>query len=178
MEELVEQISIIIFEVNKEQFAINLLEVKEIVQANQIRRLPKSFDFVEGIYNYRGEIIHIVNLKKKLNLKDTLLYSSKKISSNEEVEQDNLSSTTNFIIILNIVDTFIGFLVDRIINVININTNSLVSLSPIFQTSVGIEYIKGIIKLEDKPRILIDLSKVLNEAEHSTIKNELLSINE
>lgn len=177
MEEIVEQMSIIIFEVNKEQFAINLLEVKEIVQANQIRRLPKSFDFVEGIYNYRGEIIHIVNLKKKLNLNNTFLYKSKKISSNDEADQDNLSSTTNFIIILNILDTFIGFLVDRIINVININRKSLVSLSPIFQTSVGIEYVKGIIKLEDKPRILIDLSKVLNEDEHSTIKNELLSIN-
>lgn len=176
MEELVEQLSIIIFEVNKEQFAINLLEVKEIVQANQIRRLPKSFDFVEGIYNYRGDIIHIVNLKKKLNLNNTFLYSSKKTSSNDEVEQDNLSSTTNFIIILNIEDTFIGFLVDRIINVININRKILVDLSPIFQTSVGIEYIKGIIKLEDKPRILIDLSKVLNEDEHSTIKNELQSI--
>jgi len=177
MEELVEQISIIIFEVNKEQFAINLLEVKEIVQANQIRRLPKSFDFVEGIYNYRGEIIHIVNLKKKLNLNNTFLYSVKKTSSEDEVDQDNLSSNTNFIIILNIEDTFIGFLVDRIINVININRNILVNLSPIFQTSVGIEYIKGIIKLEDKPRILIDLSKVLNEDEHSTIKNELQSIN-
>ncbi len=176
MEDLAEQISIIIFEVNKEQFAINLLEVKEIVQASQIRRLPKSFDFVEGIYNYRGDIIHIVNLKKKLNLNNTFLYKSKKISSDDEVDQDNSSSTTNFIIILNILDTFIGFLVDRIINVININRNSIVSLSPIFQTSVGIEYVKGIIKLEDKPRILIDLSKVLNEDEHSTIKNELVSI--
>lgn len=176
MEEITEQISIIIFEVNKEQFAINLLEVKEIVQANQIRRLPKSFDFVEGIYNYRGEIIHIVNLKKKLNLNNTFLHKSKKNSSNDEADQDSLGSTTNFIIILNIIDTFIGFLVDRIINVINIDRKSLVDLSPIFQTNVGIEYVKGIIKLKDKPRILIDLSKVLNEAEHSTIKKELLSI--
>lgn len=104
------------------------------------------------------------------------MHKSKKISSNDEADQDSLGSTTNFIIILNIIDTFIGFLVDRIINVINIDRKSLVDLSPIFQTSVGIEYIKGIIKLKDKPRILIDLSKVLNEAEHSTIKKELLSI--
>ena len=62
-----DQMSIIIFEVAGEQFGIDLLDVKEIIKAGQIRRLPKSLDFVEGIYNYRGDIIHIINLKKKIS---------------------------------------------------------------------------------------------------------------
>ena len=56
-----EQISVIIFRVGNEEFAIDLLDVKEIIQSGQIRRLPKSLDYIEGIYNYRGNIIHIIN---------------------------------------------------------------------------------------------------------------------
>ena len=64
--------SVILFEIGWEQFALDLVDVKEIVQAGQIRKIPKSMDFIEGIYNYRGDIIHIVNLKKKLKLEAKL----------------------------------------------------------------------------------------------------------
>jgi len=39
-----------------------------MVQADQIRELPEILVYIDGIYNYRGEIIRIVNLKMKLNL--------------------------------------------------------------------------------------------------------------
>ena len=42
-----DQMSIILFQVHSEIFAIDLLDVKEIVQSGQIRRLPKSLDFIE-----------------------------------------------------------------------------------------------------------------------------------
>ena len=62
--------SVIIFEIGLEEFAIELSSIKEIVKAGQIRKLPKSLDFIDGIYNYRGDIIHILNLEKVLNLHD------------------------------------------------------------------------------------------------------------
>jgi len=42
--------SFIIFQIGWEQFAIDFLDVKEIIRAGQIRKLPKSLDFVDGIY--------------------------------------------------------------------------------------------------------------------------------
>ena len=169
-----DQMSIIIFEVAGEQFGIDLLDVKEIIQAGQIRRLPKSLDFVEGIYNYRGDIIHIINLKKKLNLNEYGLYKLKKslINETDENNDDSNKLTQKFIIIVNINNNNIGFYVDQIINVSNISSEEIIGLSPIFQTSIGIEYINGIIKFKDKPRILIDLSKILSEAEQLSIQQE------
>ena len=190
-----EQISLIVFEVGWEQFSIDLLDVKEIVQSGQIRRLSKTLDFVDGIYNYRGDIIHIIDLHKKLNLEEFRLYKQKNVveSKLEETEKEKESSDETdekekvimevskeddkkFIIIVNINENNIGFFVDKIINVVHIKQEDLVQLSPIFQTSIGIEYIKGIVKFPDKPRILIDLGKILSESEQITIQKELSSL--
>jgi purine-binding chemotaxis protein CheW len=162
-----EQFSVILFEVGGEEFAIDLLDVQEIIQTGQIRRLPQSFDFIEGIYNYRGNIIHIINMKKKLKLSDYRIY--------KKDTGDN--SSQKFIIIVNINETTIGFYVDRIVKVAQIDTNKLIGLSPIFQTSItNVEYVKGIIKFEDRPRIFIDLHKILSESEQLSIQQNQKSL--
>jgi len=167
----INQVSILIFQIGWEQFVIDLFDVKEIIQAGQIRKLPKSLDYIDGIYNYRGEIIHVVNLKKKLNLNEYMLYRSKNSSTGEEDY-----STKRYIIILKVDNTLIGFYVDRIINIDHIDVNKIVELSPIFQTSVAMEYIKGVINFKERPRIMLDLSKILNEVEKFKIQQDMSSL--
>ena len=159
--------TVIIFEIGLEEFAIELSTIKEIVKAGQIRKLPKSLKFIDGIYNYRGEIIHILNLEKVLNLQENYLYR-KKLALSEVGNK----SKKNYIIILDIAGVFIGFFTDKIVNIAHINAEDIVGLSSIFQTSVGMENIKGIIKFKDRPRVLLDLSNVLNEIDYLTIQKE------
>ncbi|MFX1376237.1 MAG: chemotaxis protein CheW [Promethearchaeota archaeon] len=166
------QVSILIFQIGWEQFVINLLEVKEIIQAGQIRKLPNSLDYIDGIYNYRGEIIHIVNLKKKLKLNEHMLYRSKK---SLEVDE-NYSNTKKYIIILKVDNNLVGFYADRIINIDNIDVNDISELSRIFQTSVAMEYIKGVINFKERPRIMLDLGKILIEVEKFKIEQDLSSM--
>ena len=110
-----DKLSVILFETEREQFAINIYDTKEIILAGQIRKLPQSYDFVDGIYNYRGEIIHIVNLSKKLNLYEYKVYHSNK---NEE----KYSSEKKYIIIVSVNNVNVGFLVDRILDIANIDS--------------------------------------------------------
>lgn len=165
------QVSIIIFQIGWEQFAIDLIDVKEIIQAGQIRKLPKSLEYIDGIFNYRGEIIHIINLKKKLNLDEYILYRSKNSSL-----EDEFSSAKKFIIILKFDNNLIGFYVDRIINIDHIDANEITELSPIFQTSVAMEYITGVINFKDRPRLMLDLSKIFSEVEKFKIQQDLSSL--
>ncbi|MFW9822078.1 MAG: chemotaxis protein CheW [Candidatus Thorarchaeota archaeon] len=166
----IDQISILTFKIGWEEFVIDLLDVKEIIQAGQIRKLPKSIDYIDGIYNYRGEIIHVINLKKKLDLDQYLLYE--KFSS-----FDQESNTTNkFIIILKLDNDLIGFYVDQIISIDHILPDEIVGLSPIFQTSVAIEFIKGIINFEDRPRVMLDLGKIFSEVEKFMAQQDLTSL--
>ena len=168
------QVSILIFQIGWEQFVIDLVDVKEIIQAGQIRKLPKSLEYIDGIYNYRGEIIHIVNLKKKLQLNEYMLYRSK----NSSKEEENYSNTKKYIIILKVDNTLVGFYVDRIINIDHIDVNEITELSPIFQTSVAMNYIKGVIKFNERPRIMLDLGKILIEVEEFKIQQNLSSLKE
>ncbi|MFW5895312.1 MAG: chemotaxis protein CheW, partial [archaeon] len=148
-----------------------LMDVKEIIQTGQIRRLPKSYDFIEGIYNYRGNIIHIINLRKKLSLDKYKIYKEKGTSSLDE------DSDKKFIIILSIEGTEIGFYVNHIVNITRVNMEQFVGLSPIVQTGItDTKYIKGIIRFKDRPRIYIDLHKILDDAEKSTIKENQTSL--
>ncbi len=166
-----DQVSILSFQVGWEEFVVDLYDVKEILQAGQIRKLPKALDYIDGIYNYRGEIIHIVNLKKKLNLDEYVLYQSKY----EEQEKD-LSTAKKFIIILKVDNDLVGFYVDQIISIDHVDPAEIVGLSPIFQTSVAMEFIKGIIKFEDRPRIILNLNKIFNEVEKFRIQQDLSSL--
>ncbi len=171
-----DQISILIFEVGWEQFTMELFEASEIIKRGQIRRLPKSLPYIEGIYNHRGEIIHILNLKKRLRLNEYLIYKTKLESINKS--DNDSKSLNNFIIIVEINNKKIGFLVDRIVDVVNVNSEDIIDLSPIFQTSIDIEYIKSIIKFDDRPRVMLNIIKLLTEVgknireEETTLKNK------
>lgn len=161
-------ISVIIFEVEGEEFAIDLLHAREIIQKGQIRRLPQTFEFVEGIYNYRGDIIYVINLSKKLELHKYRSYKSK-----EKEEEQEDQSDEKYLVIVNINNVNTGLLVDRIINISHIKSKELVGLSPIFETSISMEFIEGIIKFADRPRILLNVDKILTEAEQVKIQKEL-----
>ncbi|MFW9895825.1 MAG: chemotaxis protein CheW [Candidatus Thorarchaeota archaeon] len=166
----IDQISILTFKIGWEEFVIDLLDVKEIIQAGQIRKLPKSIDYIDGIYNYRGEIIHVINLKKKLDLDQYLLYEKR---SSFDLD---LNTTKRFIIILKLDNDLIGFYVDQIISIDHILPDEIVGLSPIFQTSVAIEFIKGIINFEDRPRVMLDLGKIFSEVEKFRTQQDLTSL--
>jgi len=70
----------------------------------------------------------------------------------------------------------IGFYVDQIISIDHILPEEIVRLSPIFQTSVAIEFIKGIINFEDRPRVVLDLTKIFTEVEKFRIQQDLSSL--
>ena len=94
----------------------------------------------------------------------------------QELHEKNYSTARKYIIILKVDNNLIGFYVDRIINIDHIDINQIVELSPIFQTSLAIEYIKGIINFNERPRIMLDLGKIFTEVEKFKIQQDLSSL--
>jgi chemotaxis signal transduction protein len=70
----------------------------------------------------------------------------------------------------------VGFYVDQIISIDHILPDEIIGLSPIFQTSVAIEFIKGIINFKDSPKVMLDLSKIFSEVEKFRIQQDLSSL--
>ena len=84
----------VVFKLGKEEYGIDIMNVKEIGPYQESVKVPNTPDFIEGIINFRGKVIPIVNLGKRFNLKD-----------------NGITNDTR-IIIINLKDKQVGFVVD------------------------------------------------------------------
>ena len=62
------ELEIMEFTVGRELFGINIAKIREIMRAQETKRMPNSHNFVEGIFKQRGEVITVIDLAKCLNI--------------------------------------------------------------------------------------------------------------
>ena len=93
-------IQLVGFTIGKELFGVDILMVQEIIRAAPITPVPNSPDFVEGVINLRGNILPVIDLRKRLNL-----FTS-------EIRQKD-----TWILILDIQGKITGFIVDSVTEV-------------------------------------------------------------
>ncbi len=122
---------------------LDILNIQEINKLMKMTHVPQTPDYVKGILNLRGQIVTIIDLRKKLGLAAT---GSKQQSRNN--------------IIVKSKDEYIGFLTDGISDVLRINLNEVESPPANIGGIQGI-YFKGVYKTENKLIGLLDIDKVL-----------------
>jgi purine-binding chemotaxis protein CheW len=99
-------IQVVIFSLGEEQFAIDLFDVKEVVECTTITRLPNVPPSIRGIIDLRGEITTIVDLKQRLNIAPVIsdsMETSRIIVLDEKITKskigilvDDVSSVSTF----------------------------------------------------------------------------------
>ncbi len=142
------------FDIANEEFGVDILKVQEIIRVLDVTRVPNCPAFVEGVINLRGKIVPVVDLRLRFSL--------------PQIEKDNNTR----IIVVELAEKTVGFLVDRVKEVIRIET-SIIEPPPELVTNVQTRYITGVAKLEDRLLILLDLDRVL-----TTVEQELLTLEE
>ena len=131
------------FDLGSENYAIPLLEVKEVIPLPETTPLPNSPAYYVGIMNLRGQIISIVDLRKRLKI------DSKKEGLEEAV------------VIIEIEGIAIGVVVDSINRVLNIENHEVAEV-PEVKSQVNAQFIQGVYKDEDKLTVFLDLETILN----------------
>ncbi len=144
--ELEDSTNLVTFRLGSGEYAIDIMQAKEIIKMEKITLIPNAPDFVEGVINLRGNIIPIIDLKKRFNL--------------EETEGDKNTG----IIIVKIEDVDMGIIIDSISKVVSIS-NSDIQPPPPMLSGIGQKYIKGVGKLEDKLLVVLDLEKLFTTDE-------------
>ena len=144
------EVQLVIFNLCNEEYGIDIMQVKEIVNYMEPVKIPNAPDFIEGIINLRSEIIPIINLKKRFNIEGQ--------SKNEE----------NRIIVMNINEKKVGFVVDNASEVISID-NENIEPAPDIVTGIDRKYITGIGKYGDGILIILELDKLFSEREHEEL---------
>ncbi len=136
-----EQLQLVTFEVAKEEFAVDILLVHEINRMMELTRVPQSPAEVEGVINLRGKIIPVVDLRKRFGFEAT-----------DSTEQSR-------IIVVEVKDRVIGFIVDRVHEVLRINAN-IVDPPPSMISTIDSDFVKGVGKLEDRLIILLEIERL------------------
>lgn len=142
----------VVFKLGKEEYGIDIMNVKEIGPYQESVKVPNTPDFIEGIINFRGKVIPIVNLEKRFNL------------------EDNGVTNDTRIIIINLKDKQVGFVVDEASQTVRLDDNQI-DPTPDIISEVDRRFITGVGKIgEDRLLILLDLHKILTDKEKDQIE--------
>ena len=145
----------LIFSIDKQCYGIDIKYVIEIIGIEPITEVPELPDYIRGVINLRGKIIPVMDVRLKFK--------------KEEKEYDDRTC----IIVVEISGICIGLIIDRVLEVVSIDENNI---SPPPKTSSNKDnankYIKGIGKMQNEVRLLIDCHKLLEDDEIEELKNE------
>jgi len=141
---------LVIFKLANEEYGVDILQTKEIIKTIDITKVPNSPEFIDGIINLRGNIIAIMDLRKKFNLPA------------EEAKHILISEINN---------SLFGLKIDEVIEIIRVDGENIKKAPSIISEKIHADYLKGVVILDERLIILLDLSKMLsNEELKNTIK--------
>ena len=133
----------ITFSLAEKDYAIDIMKVKEIAKANNFTYVPNTAPFVLGVYNLRGDIIPIIDLRIFFNI---------------PIKQ-RAKDTVESMVIINVDDQTFGIVVDRIDKVVGVSKNTIQPPHPIFG-DINIKYIYGVVENSGQLYILLDVDRI------------------
>lgn len=142
------------FDIADESFGVDILKVQEIIRSASVTAVPNSPEFVEGVINLRGNIIPVVDLRKRL-----YLYN--------EANADKRA----WVLILNLNERVVGFIVDQVTHVIKVPEESVQPAPEIVIAGLESQYIQGVCELENHLLVILNFSRVLFHDEYSMLSD-------
>jgi len=132
------------FSLGGKDYGVDIMNVKEIAKADKFTHVPNAASYVRGVYNLRGEIIPIIDLRNFFHMP---------LSSIEKKDnQENM-------LILRINDLVYGTIVDKIDKVVGINHETIQPPHPIFG-DINIKFISGVVEKQGDLYIILDVIRI------------------
>ena len=140
------------FSLAGKDYGVDIMNVKEIAKADKFTFVPNAASFVRGVYNLRGDIIPIIDLRMFFHLP-------------VEKKKDNLEN----MLILRIQERVYGTIVDKIDKVVGINTVNIQPPHPIFG-DINIKFISGVVEKQGDLYIILDVIRIFTQSEEDKQK--------
>lgn len=135
---------LVVFTLGIEEYAINISYAQEIIRVPILRRIPSTPDFIEGVFNLRGKVIPVIDLKKRFGF-----------GSSERTEDNRL-------LILDFYGTKLGIIVDDVSEVVKIDGDMIQSLNDEI-AGISKNSIQGITLLGERIIMILDVEKLKSE---------------
>lgn len=141
---------LVTFQLGQELYGIDIMRVKEIQKVKNIRVIPNAPNYVEGIFNLRGNIIPVISLHKRFHLRKA-----------ELSEEETLLSG---FLIIEINNRQLGIYIDKVSRVVTIESEQ-VQPPPQMISGIGAEYIQGVVNEDDHYLIILDIERLFDPKE-------------
>lgn len=145
------EFELIEFIIGKTSYGINVAKVREVINGIAPTFIPQMHPFVKGVFSLRGKVIPLISLAKSLGLEE--------------------SEAAQRIIVCELNNVFVGFLVDDVSRIHRISWTKMETPPAVG----GSEVATGIVKMDDRMIILLDFERIVAEI-NPEIKRKLSEI--
>jgi purine-binding chemotaxis protein CheW len=151
--QVVEEEQLVTFQSAGEEYAIEIMNVQEIIRVAEISRVPRAPDFIEGVVALRNQLLPIVNLRKRFGLTDVVLDDDSRV------------------IVVKLGGVITGLQVDAVSEVLSV-PKAAFETPPSILNAEEASQLKGVVKLEEGKRLimLLDINHVLSTTEIRQLK--------
>jgi len=148
-----DDVQLVTFRVAGQDFAFNIFQVERILRYEAPARLPKSPEFLEGVLQYQGGAVPVVDLRKRLGVEAPLKDETR-------------------IIVLDVEGGRIGIVVDAVTEVMQIGAGDVATPPPIVQ-GLAADYITGLVGRDARTIIVLNTGKLLASKEKLALQAAL-----
>ncbi|MDO1446691.1 chemotaxis protein CheW [Rhodocytophaga aerolata] len=142
---------LIVFKLGKEEYGLAIDQIKEVVLTPNITRMPQTAPYIKGVANIRGNIIAILDLEEKFGISDKTIDSP---------------VVGKYTLVVASEEYKIGILVKEVPNTLSVSKADIdETVSIVHDDKQDSNYIKGIVKVNNRLIILIDIYQIMNKQE-------------
>lgn len=134
------------FRLGEETYGVNVMQVQEVLRMTDIAPVPGAPDYVLGIINLRGNVVTVMDTRKRFGLMP--------------VEADDATR----IVIIEAEDQVVGILVDSVAEVVYLSQSDI-EMAPNVGNEESSRYIQGVANRKEGLLILVDLNRLLTDDE-------------
>ncbi len=143
---------LIVFKLGDEEYAMDILQAKEIIVKGEVTKVPNAPEFVEGLINLRGDIIPIIDLKKRFSVES--------------------KTEGNHIIIVELEkNSFAGVIVDGVSEIIRVPKKEIKPVPQVLTSLISAKYLTGVITMDKRIILVVDMKKILSPKELEKLSN-------
>ncbi|MDH5324912.1 MAG: chemotaxis protein CheW [Gammaproteobacteria bacterium] len=144
----------LLFLLGKEQFGVEILHIKEIIEYINVARVPMVPDYIRGVINLRGNVVPVIDLASRFHKSPETIGPRTCIVVVEIKQEDDKLD--------------VGFIVDSVNEVLSVNPQDI-KPAPAFGASISVKYIQGMGRVDQGFATLINIYEALNVDELSML---------
>ena len=145
-----EVLQYVTFRLDDETYGINVMQIQEVLRYSEIAPVPGSPDYVLGIINLRGNVVTVIDTRRRFGLNDADATDSSRI------------------VVMESADQVMGILVDSVAEVVYLKSSEI-ETAPNVGSEESARFIQGVCNKNSELIILVEFDKMLTDHEWADI---------